>query len=246
MRGVRPRPVLPDRAARTLAGRRTPPACPGAAWNGAAGRVDRLDDVPPPGDLHAIRRGLHHRPPHDVAEPDEARHRLRGRSAEHARPSARPARPGRPRRGPAGRRAGRPRARSWVTRTTVRRSSTTRRASSSRSWRRSGASSAESGSSSSSTAGSGAIARPRATRCCWPPESSRGRRSASPAEAEPLQHLCRPPAALGRGAAAQPEAHVLGHASGAGRGRTPGRRSRGVAPGATGARPAPRRRRPGR
>jgi hypothetical protein len=41
-------------------------------------------------------------------------------------------------------------------------------------------SSAESGSSRRSTEGSGASARARATRCCWPPESSSGRRSPYP------------------------------------------------------------------
>src|SRR5213078_3291126 len=52
--------------------------------------------------------------------------------------------------------------------------------SSSRSVRRSGASSADSGSSSSRSAGSIARARPRATRCRWPPESSRGYRRSKP------------------------------------------------------------------
>ena len=42
-------------------------------------------------------------------------------------------------------------------------------------------SSAESGSSSSSTCGSVIRARASATRCCWPPESSAGFRSASAA-----------------------------------------------------------------
>ena len=53
------------------------------------------------------------------------------------------------------------------------------RRSSVRIWMRSCSSSADSGSSSSRTRGSVIAARASATRCCWPPESWPGRRSAS-------------------------------------------------------------------
>ncbi len=70
---------------------------------------------------------------------------------------------------------------SWVTITVVRPSCCcSSRISTRTSWR-SLASRLESGSSSSSTSGRMASARASATRCCWPPESWRGRRAPKPA-----------------------------------------------------------------
>ena len=66
----------------------------------------------------------------------------------------------------------------WVTWMKLMPSSRCRRFSSSRILTRRNGSSADSGSSSSSTCGSVISARASATRCCWPPESWAGRRSA--------------------------------------------------------------------
>ena len=51
------------------------------------------------------------------------------------------------------------------------------------------------------TAGSGATARARATRCCWPPDSVAGLRSPSPLEPDQGQSLVDPGLRSGRGAA---------------------------------------------
>ena len=67
----------------------------------------------------------------------------------------------------------------WVTCTKVMPSSFCTRRSSPRMRRRRYSSSADSGSSSSSTRGLVISARASATRCCWPPESWAGRRSAN-------------------------------------------------------------------
>ena len=68
-------------------------------------------------------------------------------------------------------------------------------------WR-SLASSAPNGSSRRSTSGSRTSTRAMATRCCWPPESWRGQRSAEPGELDELER--RPHAAL---ISARPAAH---------------------------------------
>ena len=74
-------------------------------------------------------------------------------------------------------------------------------------------SSAPRGSSSSSAAGRLTRARARATRCCWPPESCAGRRSASPPCARRAHGLGDALADLGAGDVLdlQPEGDVLGH-----------------------------------
>ena len=74
-------------------------------------------------------------------------------------------------------------------------------------------SSAPSGSSSSSTFGRLASARASATRCCWPPESWCGLRSANLLELDERQHLADARADLGLGHAVHLEAEgdVLGH-----------------------------------
>src|SRR5207244_663618 len=72
------------------------------------------------------------------------------------------------------------------------------RLSSPRISRRAWASSAESGSSRSRSRGSSTIARAIATRCCWPPESSCGRRparAAMPRRSRAAATRRRPPAA---------------------------------------------------
>ena len=84
---------------------------------------------------------------------------------------------------------------------------------SSRISRRRRASRLDSGSSNSSTAGSSTSARASATRCCWPPESSLGRRSSKPTSPTP-RSASRARAArfvLAHAAHAQAVAHVLDH-----------------------------------
>ncbi len=70
---------------------------------------------------------------------------------------------------------------SWVMSRVAMSCSRWMRRTSSRISTRSRASSADSGSSSSSACGLNTSARASATRCCWPPESCAGRRSANPA-----------------------------------------------------------------
>ena len=63
---------------------------------------------------------------------------------------------------------------------------------------RSCASRFDSGSSIRQTGASAMIARPSATRCCWPPESCEGLRSSSARQAEQVGDALQPRVALGR------------------------------------------------
>ena len=113
-------------------------------------------------------------------------------------------------------------------------SATARRVSSRRA-----ASREENGSSSSTSDGSGARARASATRCCWPPESWCGERSARsasrPDQGEQLAH----PAAVAALAPRQAEADVGRPPTGAGTARPPAARSRCRGGGPATLRPAP-------
>ncbi len=85
-------------------------------------------------------------------------------------------------------------SRSWVTTTAVRPVSRRELRSTCRSSAAASTSRAASGSSSSRSCGSGASARASATRCCCPPDSSRGRRSArcaAPTSSSRARAVCR-------------------------------------------------------
>ena len=73
---------------------------------------------------------------------------------------------------------------------------------------------APSGSSSSRALGWLTRARASATRCCWPPDSSRGRRCSRPVRStiSSISPTWRVILVLGHALAAQPERHVLEHA----------------------------------
>ena len=78
---------------------------------------------------------------------------------------------------------------------------------------RSAASRFDRGSSISRTLGSRTSARPSATRCCWPPDSSRGRRSSSSPSPSVSDVLGHAPVDLGARQPPSPQAerHVVAH-----------------------------------
>ena len=142
----------------------------------------------------------------DVGGAEEARDEQIGRAARRAPSAYRPAEPRRRSSRRCGRRSVLASSWSWVTKIVVRPSRCCRSRSSRRTCTRSLASRFDSGSSSSSTFGSIAMVRASATRCCWPPDSCDGRRSARSVEADQLEGRRDPALDLARAAACAPPA----------------------------------------
>ena len=169
----------PSRRRRTFSGRTTTSTGPRQA-----GIVDRDRSRAP-----CVARAPSLSPGQQVGVADERRDEPVARDACRTRSACRPAgsgprpSPRRGRRGSAplpGRGSRRPRSRPLGARMSR---------TSARTRPRSAASRFENGSSSRTIAGSGASARAIATRCCWPPESSCGRRPPLSGEADELEHL---------------------------------------------------------